>query len=178
MTTHLHRRAVLVAGGSALLASCRGPEGSVLPDFELPGLPGLETNGWPVPGIRPGQFRGRVSLLNVWASWCPYCQAEHDDLMKLSQDRRFALVGLVFRDKPEAALAYLKRAGNPYAAVAADPDGKFAGFLGQKGVPSSYVVDRAGRITLKIAGELSEAGIRDKLLPAIRQALEAPAASG
>lgn len=173
MTWMVGRRELcLGAGAATLLAGCGKAEGSVLPDVELPALPGLiASDGRPVPGITKGLLRGRAVVLNVWASWCPYCQAEHDHLLRLSQDKRFTLVGLVFRDKPAAALAHLKRAGNPYAAVSADPDGLLTGPLHQRGVPSTYVVDRSGRVTFHLSGGVDPDLIRLRLLPAIEAAL-------
>lgn len=171
------RDALLLAAGAAAsaLAGCGDVVGSVLPEVELPPIAGLvAAGGWPVPGFEPGEFRRGVALLNVWASWCPYCQGEHEQLMDLSRDGRFRLLGLVYRDTPAKAAAYLRRAGNPYAAVAAD-DGRLSRALGQKGVPATYVVARSGRVLDKVAGALDEAVIRARVLPAVQRALNATA---
>ena len=173
------RRELCFGAGAAALAGCGRAEGSVLPDLALPSLPGLMgADGFPVPGITPGLMRGLVCVLNVWASWCPYCRAEHDHLLALTQDRRFTLVGLLFQDKPAAALAYLRRAGNPYAALSPDPDGLVTGPLRQRGVPSTYVVDRDGRVTFHFSGGLDAENIRSRLLPAIEAALKGRTAAG
>lgn len=178
-TDTLDRRLVLgLAAGAALLSGCRaGAEGTVLPDVALPPLPDLSRNGWPVPGIAAGQFRGRVSVLNVWASWCPYCRGEHDQLMRLSQDGRLALVGLVYRDKPEAASTYLRRAGNPFRAVSHDPEGRLTRALGPRGVPATYVVDRTGRVVLHVSGALDDAVVGERLRPALLRAIDAASTS-
>ncbi len=176
MDDPLPRRGILLAGlGLGALGGCGSPVGSVLPESVLPALPGLVgPNGWPVPGFEAGAFRRGVALLNVWASWCPYCQAEHDHLMRLARDGRVRMLGLVFQDTAAKAAAYLRRAGNPFDAVALD-DGRLSRALGQRGVPASYVVDRSGRVTAKWPGGLDEGAIRTTLVPAFDAARGAPA---
>ncbi|WP_375457847.1 redoxin family protein [uncultured Enterovirga sp.] len=174
MTKLFARRKVLVAAaGAALsgLAGCGRVEGSVLPDVVLPAISGLTgPNGWAVPGFASGEFRRGVALLNVWASWCPYCQAEHDHLLRLSRDSRFRLLGLVYRDSEAKAAAYLRRTGNPFAAVARD-DGQLSRAVGQRGVPGTYVVARSGRVLTAVRGAIDERSIEGRLMPAIRRAL-------
>ena len=98
--------------------------------------------------------------------------------MRLSQDRQFALVGLVHLDNEANALAYLRKAGNPFrAAVAADASGTLAAALGQRGVPASYVIDRQARIAARLPGALSDERVRNELLPALRLAMAAPGGS-
>jgi cytochrome c biogenesis protein CcmG, thiol:disulfide interchange protein DsbE len=163
------RRLVIAGGVAASLSACAEREPVTLPVASLPGLPGLTLNGWPVPGVDGRNFLGRVSLLNVWASWCPYCRGEHDTLMRLSADGRFPLIGLVWQDKAEPAVAYLRRAGNPFRAVALDT-GAFARPLGQRGVPSTYVVDKAARVVASVRGGIGDDEVRDRLMPAILRA--------
>lgn len=164
------RRALLAGGGLALLAGCGRSEGFVVPDIELPPLPGLTgANGWAVPGIAANEFRRGVSLLNVWGSWCPSCVSEHVLLMRLLRERRVRMVGLACRDRPAKAAAFLRQAGNPFDAVAAD-DGRVSRALRETAVPITYVIDRTGRIVLKIRGELGDDSIAARLLPAIEAA--------
>lgn len=144
----------------------------------MPGLAGLlDASGLPIPGFADDEFRRGLSIVNIWASWCPECRAEHDQLLRLAQDGRFRMLGLVFRDKPEAASAYLRRAGNPYAAVAMD-DGRIAKLLGQKGVPYSYVVSRQGRVLALVRGTMDEKAVAEIVMPTIRTALADARATG
>jgi cytochrome c biogenesis protein CcmG/thiol:disulfide interchange protein DsbE len=166
------RRSVIgLAALSGAAASCAPSGPVVLSPDPLPGIEGLTRHGWPVPGLARDQFRGRVSVLNVFASWCPYCRGEHDLLMSLSQDGRFTLVGLVYQDSAEKARDYLKAAGNPFAAIAVDRKGRLASLLGQRGVPATYVVDRQARVAARLPGALTAERIRTELMPAVTRAL-------
>lgn len=174
VTTGPTRRAFVAGGLAAGLAGCEGLTGpTVMPAVALPGLPGLKSlAGWPVPGIGERQFVGQVSLVNVWASWCPVCRGEHRTLMRLSNDGRFSLVGLVHLDTAEKAVAYLRQAGNPYRAAAVDR-GDYARALGQRGVPATYVIDRTGRVVEAARGGINDDYFRARLMPAIQGALAA-----
>lgn len=172
------RRALLLGLPALLLAGCSKAVGATLPEVELAGLPGLLTaDGRPVPGLVRDAFRRGPALLNIWASWCPDCRAEHGQLMRLARDNGLRLLGLVFRDKPEAAAAYLRRAGNPFEAVALD-DGGIARLLGQKGVPYSYVVSGRGRVLAMVAGSLDDRAVAETIMPAVRSAQGEDRATG
>lgn len=174
----MSRRALLMGAPALALAGCSKVVGTMLPEGEMPGIPGLaDASGRPVPGFAADEFRRGVSVLNIWASWCPDCRAEHDHLMRLAADGRFRVLGLVFRDKPEAATAYLKRAGNPYAALALD-DGRISKLLGQKGVPYSYVLSRQGRILAMVRGQMDDKALAEIVIPTIRTALGESRATG
>jgi len=166
-----NRRALLLGAPALALAGCAKAVGTILPEGEMPGIAGLtDAAGRPVPGFAADEFRRGPAILNIWASWCPDCRAEHDQLMRLAADGRFRLIGLVFRDKPEAAAAYLKRAGNPFSALATD-DGRIARLLGQKGVPYSYVLSREGRVLALVRGRMDDEAVAKIVMPAIRTAL-------
>lgn len=165
------RRSLLLGLPTLALAGCSKAIGTVLPEGEMPGLVGLlDASGRPVPGFAADEFRRGLAIVNIWASWCPECRAEHDQLMSLARDGRFRLLGLVFRDKPEAAATYLRRAGNPFAAVAME-NGRVAKLLGQKGVPYSYVVSGRGRVLAVVRGTVDDKAVRDIVMPTIRTAL-------
>jgi cytochrome c biogenesis protein CcmG/thiol:disulfide interchange protein DsbE len=141
-------------------------------EFSLAAPSGLmRRNGFPVPGFNAQDLKGQVTVVNVWASWCPSCRAEHDDLMSLAGQGTFRLVGIASRDKESDTLAYLQGHGNPYAAVGMDPDGRVGrGLFGARGVPTTFVVDREGKVVARFPGALDRDRIRTELMPAIRKA--------
>jgi len=147
--------------------------GKPAPSLDLPALSGLQKDGQAVPGIDPTSFKGEVTLLNVFGSWCVPCRLEHPLLMQLAQDKRFRLAGLNYKDKTENALAFLGDLGNPYAMVGADTSGRAAIEWGVYGVPETFLVGRDGIIAYKHVGPLSEPAIKNELLPAIEAALKA-----
>ena len=158
------RRALLLGAPALLATGCGIAAASTLPPVTLPGLPGLyDRAGRPMPGIEPDTFRRGFALLNIWASWCPYCRGEHGILEELSRDSRLRLVGLVWQDKAETAAAYLNQAGNPFHAVGVDRESVIAGALRQRGVPSSYLVDDKSEIVARIPGALTEEWVRTVL---------------
>jgi cytochrome c biogenesis protein CcmG/thiol:disulfide interchange protein DsbE len=140
--------------------------GKPAPAFDLPPLPGLQA-----PGLASRDLRGRVSLVNVWASWCGPCRDEHPVLMRLARDGRIRVVGLNYKDQPENARRFLGVHGNPYAAVGVDSSGRAAIDWGVYGVPETYVVGPDGTIRHKQIGPLTPdamASFRDKLREAAR----------
>lgn len=147
----------LGAGDPSLLPSAL--IGKPAPALTLPPLEGLARDGAPVPGIRPDDLRGRVTVLNVWASWCAPCRDEHPYLMRLAADRRIAVVGLNYKDAAENARRFLGRFGNPFAAVGVDEKGRAAIEWGVYGVPETFIIGREGRILYKRVGPIDEAAL-------------------
>ena len=94
--------------------------GRPVPDTPLPPVAGLVRDGAPVPGIANADFKGAVTLVNVWASWCVPCHDEAPLLMKLAEDKRIRIIGINYKDQPENARRFIGRYGNPFAAVGAD----------------------------------------------------------
>jgi cytochrome c biogenesis protein CcmG/thiol:disulfide interchange protein DsbE len=135
-------------------------------------LPPLE--GGSLPGLDSKQFAGKVTLLNVFASWCAPCREEHPVLLALAEDKRYALVALNYKDKPENARRFLGELGNPFSAVGADEAGRTAIDWGVYGVPETFVVGKDGRIAYKHVGPLTPDSVRDQLLPQVEKALAAP----
>src|SRR5690606_29006908 len=109
--------------------------GAVAPSTELPPLAGQD-----MPGISSSRFRGQVTLLNVWASWCVPCRQEHPILMELSRDGRFSLQGMNYKDNPDNALKFLAGLGNPYSAIGVDRSGRSGIDWGVYGVPETFVI--------------------------------------
>jgi cytochrome c biogenesis protein CcmG/thiol:disulfide interchange protein DsbE len=144
--------------------------GKPVPEFELPGIPQLVAGNAPVPGLSSIALRqGRPTLLNVWASWCAPCQAEHPELVALSQ-RGIPLYGLNYKDKPDDARRFLTRFGNPFRAIGADTLGSTAIDFGVYGVPETFVIDGRGRVVMRHPGPLTPDIVRSKILPALDQA--------
>lgn len=148
--------------------------GTKAPSLDLPPLEGLNANGAPVPALTDAAIAGKLSLVNVWASWCVPCRQEHPILLELSRDPRIELVGINYKDKNDNALKFLGELGNPFAAVGVDPAGKAAIDWGVYGIPETYLVAPDGTILFKQIGPFTPESLRDKLLPAIEKAI-APA---
>lgn len=134
-----------------------------LPDFDLPKF------GSEGATVASGDFKGRVSLLNIFASWCITCRVEHPVLVKLTQEKRVAIYGLAWKDKPEELKAWLEELGNPYLAIADDAKGRTAIDLGVTGAPETYVIDKKGRIRFKQVGAIDDYVWEHTIEPLVRQ---------
>lgn len=148
--------------------------GTKAPSLALPPLEGLLVDGIQVPALTDTAIAGKLSLVNVWASWCVPCRQEHPVLLELSRDPRITLVGINYKDKNDNALRFLGELGNPFSAVGIDPAGKSAIDWGVYGIPETYLVAPDGEILFKQIGPFTIESLRDKLLPAIEKAM-APA---
>jgi cytochrome c biogenesis protein CcmG/thiol:disulfide interchange protein DsbE len=147
--------------------------GRAAPKTTLPPLPGLMADGKPVPGIDPATFVGKVSLVNVWASWCVPCHSEAPLLTEFAKDRRVQFVGLNYKDAPDNARRFLGRYGNPFDVVGVDGNGRASIEWGVYGVPETFVVARDGTIAYKLVGEITPENIEAVLKPEIEKALKA-----
>jgi cytochrome c biogenesis protein CcmG/thiol:disulfide interchange protein DsbE len=130
--------------------------GRPAPNLSLPALEGLMRENLQVPGLDPSNFQGRVTLVNVWASWCIPCRTEHPQLERLAADRRFQVVGINYKDTAENARRFLGRYGNPFVAVGVDSGGRAAIEWGVYGVPETFLIGRDGRILYKHVGPIIE----------------------
>jgi cytochrome c biogenesis protein CcmG, thiol:disulfide interchange protein DsbE len=131
-------------------------------------------DGAQLPGIDSALFKGKVTVLNVWASWCAPCREEHPWLLALSQDSRFELAGMNYKDKSDNAKAFLAQMGNPYAAIGVDAAGRAGIDWGVYGVPETFIIGKDGKIAFKHVGPLSEGSVEDQLMPEIEKALAQP----
>jgi cytochrome c biogenesis protein CcmG, thiol:disulfide interchange protein DsbE len=147
--------------------------GHPAPQTTLPPVAGLERDGKPIPGIEPANFKGAVTLVNVWASWCVPCHDEAPLLAQLAQDRQLRIVGINYKDEPENARRFLGRYGNPFSAAGADPNGRAAIEWGVYGVPETFIVDRDGRIAYKLVGPITPENLEATIKPEIARALGA-----
>lgn len=145
--------------------------GRPAPQTALPPLEGLTDGGAPVAGLDPAAFRGAVSVVNVWASWCVPCHDEAPLLLDLSKDRRVRMVGINYKDAADNARRFLGRYGNPFGAVGVDANGRASIEWGVYGVPETFVVGRDGTIAYKLIGPITRENIDAVLRPAIEKAL-------
>jgi cytochrome c biogenesis protein CcmG, thiol:disulfide interchange protein DsbE len=148
--------------------------GHPAPALDLPPVAGLERGGKAIPGISAADFRGNVTVVNVWASWCIPCHDEAPFLLELAGDTRVRLVGINYKDQPDNARRFLNRYGNPFLASGADQTGRAAIEWGVYGVPETFLVGRDGRIAYKLVGPIGAANFEQEVKPAIEKALAAP----
>ena len=141
------------------------------PATDLPPVAGLERDGRPIPGIAAADFKGAVTVLNVWASWCVPCHDEAPLLMQLSRDARIRLVGINYKDQADNARRFLGRYGNPFAASGADVSGRAAIEWGVYGVPETFIIGRDGKIAYKLVGPVTPENIKEIVKPEIEKAL-------
>ena len=114
-------------------------------------------------------FKGRVSLLNIWASWCVTCRAEHPLLMDMSKKNLVTMYGLNYKDEREDGLRWLEYYGNPYVHSLYDYEGKVGIDFGVYGVPETFIIDAEGIIRHKHIGPVTEKVLREEIIPVINQ---------
>ena len=114
-------------------------------------------------------LKGKVWMLNVWASWCVACLDEHPILLEFSKQNVLPIYGLNYKDKREDALVWLGKHGNPYTLSIQDPDGHVGIDYGVYGVPETYVIDGKGIIRYKRIGPVTPQILQEKILPLVRQ---------
>lgn len=117
----------------------------------------------------PNDMKGKVWLLNAWASWCPACKDEHPLLMELARLNIVPIVGLDYKDTREAAMAVLEQHGNPYTLTVTDKEGRVGIDYGVYGVPETYVIDKQGVIQYKQIGPVTAQNLREKILPLVAE---------
>jgi cytochrome c biogenesis protein CcmG, thiol:disulfide interchange protein DsbE len=147
--------------------------GRPAPQTTLPALAGLNSNGAQVPGLDPSVFKGKVSVVNVWASWCVPCHDEAPLLTELGRDNRLQIVGINYKDSPDNARRFLGRYGNPFGIVGVDANGRAAIEWGVYGVPETFIVGRQGTIVYKLVGPVTPDNIDTVLRAEIDKALKA-----
>lgn len=137
--------------------------GKSAPDFLLPQLQDANQQ------LGRKDLLGKVSLLNVWASWCVACREEHPVLVEIARSGVVNIYGLNYKDTREDALRWLAQFGNPYLTSAFDEQGKVGIDYGVYGVPETYIIDRQGIIRHKVIGPITQENWDKELLPLIRK---------
>jgi cytochrome c biogenesis protein CcmG/thiol:disulfide interchange protein DsbE len=132
------------------------------PSFTLPQIHGDKP-------LSTTDLKGKVWLLNVWASWCVSCREEHPLLLQLAQANLVPVYGLDYKDKPDDGRAWLSQNGDPYTASIVDQDGRVGIDYGVYGVPETFVIDRSGIVRYKQIGPLSVEALQNKILPLVRE---------
>lgn len=140
--------------------------GEPAPETDLPPLDPSD-----VTGLDSDDFIGKVTLVNIWASWCAPCRQEHPLLLALARDRRFVMAGFNYKDEPVNARRFLGELGNPFSVIGVDSTGRTAINWGVYGVPETFLVGPDGKIRYKHVGPLTESAIERELLPEIDKAL-------
>ncbi len=119
--------------------------------------------------ISLADLRGKVWMLNVWASWCVACREEHPVLVEFAKRKTVPVYGLNYKDKRDDAEKWLARFGNPYDASLFDGEGRVGIDFGVYGVPETFVVDKTGTIRMKHIGPLTPTVLAEKIEPLLRK---------
>lgn len=122
--------------------------------------------------FKTSDFMGEVVVLNFFAAWCPPCREEHPQLVTLSKQAGFKLVGINFKDKLVNAKQFLVENGNPYALIGVDEKGRNALDWGVYGIPETFVVNAKGIVTFKYIGPISPQILQEKIMPEIKKAVD------
>jgi cytochrome c biogenesis protein CcmG/thiol:disulfide interchange protein DsbE len=129
----------------------------------------LDRLGEPGVAFTPEEMKGKVWMLNVWASWCVSCRVEHPLLVELSRSRLVPIVGLNYKDRREDAMPWLAKFGNPYDLSAWDIDGRVGIDYGVYGAPETFVIDKQGVIRHKQIGPITPEALEKVILPLIKK---------
>ena len=133
------------------------------PAFTLPQLAAADRS------FSPADMKGKVWLLNVWASWCVSCRQEHPLLVSFSKEGKLPVVGLNYKDQLPDAKNWLAKFGDPYVLSAVDADGRVGIDYGVYGVPETYVIDKAGMIRMKHTGPITPESLQKQILPLVAE---------
>jgi cytochrome c biogenesis protein CcmG/thiol:disulfide interchange protein DsbE len=133
------------------------------PAFTLPQLAAADKS------FSPADMKGKVWLLNVWASWCVSCRQEHPLLVAFAKEGKVPVVGLNYKDQLADAKNWLAKFGDPYVLSAVDADGRVGIDYGVYGVPETYVIDKAGMIRMKHTGPITSESLQKQILPLVAE---------
>jgi cytochrome c biogenesis protein CcmG/thiol:disulfide interchange protein DsbE len=142
--------------------------GKPMPAFTLTRLQDPNTS------ISDTDIKGKVALLNIWATWCVSCRAEHETLLELAKTGKVDIYGLNYKDERAAAQQWLRQLGNPYVANAFDDTGRVGIDWGVYGAPETFVIDRQGIIRHKHVGPLTADVVNEEILPLVAELQTSP----
>jgi cytochrome c biogenesis protein CcmG/thiol:disulfide interchange protein DsbE len=142
--------------------------GKPMPEFSLPRLKDPEAT------IGDSDLRGKVSVLNIWATWCVSCRAEHEVLLQLANTGSVDIYGLNYKDERDKARQWLQQLGDPYVANAFDADGRAGIDWGVYGAPETFIMDKQGIVRHKHIGPLSVEALNTTILPLIAELQASP----
>ena len=128
----------------------------------------LEQLHQPQAAFTPEEMKGKVWLLNVWASWCVSCRVEHPLLVEMSKQKLVPIIGLQYKDKRDDGMQWLARFGDPYVFSLHDFDGRVGIDYGVYGVPETFVIDKQGVIRYKQIGPITAEALEQKILPLLK----------
>ena len=151
--------AFLLTRGGVRETVSSGQIGRSAPSYALERLGGGAT-------VTSADMAGRPHLINVFASWCTPCRVEHPVLVEL-RDAGVEIIGIAYKDAPTASERFLSELGDPFSAVAMDPEGRFALELGTAGVPETFVISGDGTIRAVHRGPLTREVVETTILPAL-----------
>ena len=131
------------------------------PEFELSDLHNPDRS------ITAAELTGEVSLVNVWATWCPNCLVEHPELMRISREEDISLYGVNYNDDSDKAIGWLQRNENPFVFSIVDNKGTLAIDLGVYGAPETFVIDTKGVIQYRHVGPVTRAVWDREIFPVV-----------
>lgn len=137
--------------------------GKPVPEFALPPIEGRAD------GLAATDLASKVSIVNVWASWCVPCRVEMPLLVELAESGTVPIYGINYKDRADAALAFLDELGDPYDRIGADRSGRVAIDWGVYGLPETFVIDAEGRIAYKHVGPFNRQMLEEGILPVVRR---------
>jgi len=137
--------------------------GKPAPNFEIGQLADSQKT------FSPESMKGKVWMLNVWASWCVACREEHPLLIEFSKTKTLPIIGLDYKDQRADAMTMLSREGNPYTLSAFDGNGRVGIDYGVYGVPETYIIDKTGVIRYKNIGPITPEILKEKIAPLIAE---------
>lgn len=140
--------------------------GKAVPVFDLPPIEGRQD------GLNSTDLRGKVTIVNVWASWCVPCRVEMPLLNEVARMGTVPIYGINYKDQASAALSFLDELGDPYTRIGADRNGRVAIEWGVYGLPETFVVDADGSIAYKHVGPFDRRALEEKILPVVRRLQE------